>query len=392
EDLLSRPQSIIEDICEFLGIDFHPGMLEPYKDKEKRMTDGLHGPSRMLGDVKFHQFNRIDPAVAERWRNASDDSLGEPTWELAERVGYKRERAAGTKADSQRLDEIAVVSREPGKKLPLSFSQQRLWFLTKLDPDSSAYNIHSALQLEGVLDRVALQRSLSEVVSRHATLRTSFHEADGSPVHVISPPAPLALPLIDLSNLADGRRENEVRRLAGEEARRPFDLREGRLMRVGLLRLAEREHVVLFTTHHIVSDGWSIGVLVREVASLYKAFSRGEASPLAELPIQYADFAFWQRDRLQGDRLREQLDYWRRQLAGAPQRLEIPTDYRRPETQTYKGAVQSLLVSFELSERLKRLGNDEGVTLFMMFLAAFDGFLSCYTAQEDIVVGTDVAN
>src|SRR5215207_82440 len=209
------------------------------------------------------------------------------------------------------LAELLKKKTSRQRLAPTSFAQQRLWFLDQLEPGTAAYNIPAAVRLHGALDVAAFGRALTEIVRRHEALRTTFAVRDGQPVQLIHPAGPLELPVTDLGHLGAELREAEARRLAAEEARRPFDLAAGPLLRVQLLRLADDEHVALLTMHHIVSDGWSMGVLVREVAALYEAFAAGRPSPLAELPVQYADYAAWQRERLQGEVLDRQLAYWR---------------------------------------------------------------------------------
>src|SRR5690606_19153335 len=284
---------------------------------------------------------------------------------------------------------IVPVPRDQAE-LPLSRSPQRPWFLHRLDPEGTPYNISGAVRLRGALDARALEQSFGEVVRRHESLRTTFHEIDGRPVQRIQPPAPFALPLTDLSGLPSEQREAEVRRRAAEEARRPFDLEQGPLFRAELLRLADDEHVLVLGMHHIVSDGWSFGVLTRELGALYAAFASGEPSPLAELPVQYADFAAWQRDWLQGSVLQRQLDYWVRQLDGLAT-LQLPTDRPRPPVQTYNGDLVALTLPTELARALGRRSRQESASLFMTLLAAFKVLLGRYAAQEDIVVGSPIA-
>ncbi|MET0647738.1 MAG: condensation domain-containing protein, partial [Pyrinomonadaceae bacterium] len=275
---------------------------------------------------------------------------------------------------------------------PLSFAQQRLWFLNRLEPDSSAYNVPVALRLTGRLDVTALERTLNEVSRRHEVLRTTFVETDGQPVQVVAPFEPQPLPVTDLSALPEDQREAEVSRLAAVERQRPFDLSRDPLLRVTLVRLAEEEHALLVTMHHIVSDGWSAGVLIRELTGLYGAFSRGEESPLSELPVQYADYAVWQRERLTGETLEQQLGYWKEQLAGAPALLALPTDRPRPAVQSYRGATHHFSLTAELTERLHELSRRHDATLFMTLLAGWQALLWRYSGQEDVVVGADIAN
>ncbi|MET0623054.1 MAG: condensation domain-containing protein, partial [Pyrinomonadaceae bacterium] len=286
----------------------------------------------------------------------------------------------------------ASAKGEGEEPIPLSFAQQRLWFLDQFEPGSSAYNMPVAVRLFGRLDTAALERSLSEVIRRHEALRTTFSAERGEPVQIIHQPHPVEMPLFDLSQTGAEEREREALRLVAEEAQKPFDLTSGPLLRAGLVRLGAEEHIALLTMHHIVSDGWSMGVLLSEVVTLYEAYSAGRESPLAELPIQYANYATWQREWLRGEVLEEQLSYWRRQLAGVPALLELPTDYPHPQSPTYSGAEQSFNVGAEVTEGLKGLSQREGVTLFTVLLAAWQVLLHRYTGQEDIVLGTDVAN
>jgi amino acid adenylation domain-containing protein len=284
-----------------------------------------------------------------------------------------------------------VVRVDRDRPLPLSFAQERLWFLDRLEPGSAAYNIPAALRLAGALDERALERALGEIVRRHEALRTVFAEADGSPVQVIAPFGGFVLSVEELSGLGEADREAAVRRRAGEEARRAFDLSAGPLFRAALLRLGEEDHVLLLSMHHIVSDGWSMGVLFRELSALYAAYREGGESPLAELAVQYADYAVWQREQLTGEALDRQLSYWRERLAGAPEMLELPTDRPRPPVRTYRGAMVPVDFSSELLERLQALGRSEGATLYMVMLGAFQLLLSKYSGSDDVVVGSPIA-
>jgi acyl carrier protein len=305
--------------------------------------------------------------------------------ELGERIEEELRGGAGKGGGR-----IERVSREG--LMPLSFAQQRLWFIDQLDPDTHLYNIPAAVRLGGQLNLAALEQTLSEILRRHEVLRTVFAEVDRQPVQVIREAGAMRLEVTDLSVLPQQEREAEARRLAREEAQRAFNLATGPLMRASVLRLGDEEHIILFTMHHIISDGWSMGVLVREVATLYSAFHSGEPSPLAELPVQYADYAHWQRGWLQGEVLEQHLSYWRGQLADAPAVLELPTDRQRPAVQTFNGASQSFMLSTELAQGLKDLSRREGVTLYMTLLAAFQTLLYRYSGQEDILVGSPIAN
>lgn len=273
----------------------------------------------------------------------------------------------------------------------LSFAQERIWFLEQFEPNSAAYHIYPAYRLRGTLNLAALERSFSELIKRHETLRTTFAAPDGSPAQTISEARPMKLRVVDLTALSAVEQEAEVRRLATTGAQQPFDLGNGPLLRAKLLRLGEDEHVLLLTIHHIISDGWSMGVLLRELAACYEAALQGTPLSLPELPIQYADFAEWQRSRLTGEKLSQQLAYWKGQLAGAPPALELTTDHPRPALPTYQGATQRLMLTKELTESLKQLGQREGVTPFMLLLAALKTLLYRYTEQDDISIGTPIA-
>lgn len=274
---------------------------------------------------------------------------------------------------------------------PLSFAQQRLWFVEQLEPGNTAYNIPLGLKWNGPLNLAVFEKSVSEIVSRHETLRTTFANVNGEPVQVIAPPEKVSLPVIDLSGLPQTEHASEIERARRTEVQTGFDLSKGPLWRAKLLRFAPEQHVVLFTLHHSISDGWSLNVLVREMIELYTAFSQNRPSPLEPLPVQYADFAIWQREWLQGDTLKRELDYWSKQLRGAPTRLELPTD--RPYTQhsNREGALHSFTIPPNVTAKLKEIARREEATLFMVLLAGFAALLSRYSGQEDMLIGTAIA-
>lgn len=278
------------------------------------------------------------------------------------------------------------------KTFPLSFTQEGLWFLNQLAPDNIVYNVWRATRIRGALNIEALRQALETIVSRHDTLRTSFVSVNGSPMQVIAKNVAIDMPIVDLSDEPAASREDEAMRFATEEARRLFDLSQGPLLRITLLKLGEEEHILLIVMHHIVSDDWSKGVMFRELSALYKAFSAGKPSPLAELPIQYADFAVWQRQWLQEKAADEQLSYWKKQLSGVPDIHQLPIDRPRPTIQAFRGARQSYTLSTSLAEKLKTLSRGEEVTLFMTLLAAYKILLFRHSNQEDIVVGTPSAS
>ncbi|MBO0784411.1 MAG: hypothetical protein J2P37_36875, partial [Ktedonobacteraceae bacterium] len=288
---------------------------------------------------------------------------------------------------------LVKVSREGlgGARLPLSFAQQRLWFIDQLMPNNHFYNIPGAVRLDGRLNLEVLERVINEIVRRHEVLRTRFEADSGGPVQVIDEWVPRKVKIEDLTSIPRKEREEEIGRIQKEEMESGFDLSRGPLFRVRVLKLEEEEHHLLYTVHHIVSDGWSMEILRREVDVLYQAFRRGEESPLEELPIQYADFTVWQRLWLQGEVLAQEIEYWREQLAGL-QPLELPTDYPRPTVKSYRGAGYHFMVERELVEPLRELSRRQGVTLFMTLLGSFGVLMSRYSGQADIVLGTDIAN
>jgi amino acid adenylation domain-containing protein len=274
--------------------------------------------------------------------------------------------------------------------LALSFAQQRLWFLDQLNPGSTAYNIPRAFRFIGRLNVPVLEKTLSEIQRRHMVLRTTFALVEGQPVQVIGELAPLTLPVTDLRNLPEAERETRAHQLAAEEAERRFDLVHGPLWHTSVSQLGEEDFMVSFTMHHIVSDAWSMGVLVREVATLYQAFLHQQPSPLPELEIQYADYAHWQQELLQGEFLESQLSYWREQLADSVT-LALPVDHPRPAVQTTNGTNEFFQLTPELTAALHALSRTEEVTLFMTLLAAFKALLHFYSDQTSISVGTPIA-
>jgi amino acid adenylation domain-containing protein len=285
---------------------------------------------------------------------------------------------------------ISAVARD--QTLSLSFAQQRLWIQDQLNPATASYNIPLAVRLDGKFDLDAFEQTIGEVIRRHEVLRTSFPRAGDLPVQAIAPAELMSVPVVNLCELPGAARESEALRLAVEEARLPFDLARGPLLRIRILRLDEERHYVLFTMHHIISDGWSMGVLVRELAVLYDAFSTGKPSPLPELPVQYADFAYWQRRWLQEGAEETQLAYWQQQLAGSQPVLRLRTDRPHPSIQTFQSATQSLSIARTLADEVRQLSRREGVTQFMTLLAAFQILLRRYTLEDDMLIGTDVAN
>ncbi len=329
--------------------------------------------------------------------NKLQEHLSNPTTEPGAVNISEAKRALLQKYLRGEVDDDQTSSRSIARGLresepQLSFAQERLWFLDQLMPASPVFNVPIAVRLSTPVDLSALQRSLKEIACRHEVFRTSFITVEGKPEPVVSADLDLQLAVIDLTTLREAERETEARRLIKEEALRPFDLACGPLIRTGLIRLSELESIFLLTMHHIISDGWSIVLFFQELSALHRAFANGHDSPLAELSIQYADYAAWQREWLRGEVLERQLSYWKNQLSGELPVLELPTDRPRPAMQTYPGARAGLTLSRELSQALVALSQREGVTLFMTLLAGFKVLLHHYTAQEDIIVGAPIGS
>ncbi len=318
-------------------------------------------------------------------KNAEHIAELSPTERAALVSRLKQQRAA------ERKGAQAIPQRSAAAHHPLSFAQQRLWFLEQLEPDGP-YKVPAAFRLRGPLQVAALERSVNEIISRHEVLRTTLAEIEGRPVQIVAPRLTLSIPVEDLSRLPEVERAERVKRTAARLREQPFDFALGPLVGAALVRLAEEEYHFWFLMHHIVSDGWSIGVLLKELSAAYEAFAAGQRPELPKLPIQYADFAVWQRAWLQGETLGRQMKYWKERLGRKVPTLELPTDRPRPPVQSYRGASLTHLIDLGLTGRLKALARQESVTLYMFLLAVFKTLLGRYTRQDDIVVGTPVAN
>jgi len=305
--------------------------------------------------------------------------------ELAEVIRKARQQAVPLS-----LPPIRPISRD--QQLPLSFSQQRLWFMSQLAPGSALYVIPFGFQMKGRINLPALEQSFNEIVRRHEVLRTRFAAAEGQVFQVVDSGLRPILRIIDLERLGPSEREAECQRLASEKAQRPFDLSQGPFLHLSLLRFGSDEQVMLLTAHHIITDGWSIAVLTRELGRTYEAFLHGDRSQEPELPVQYADYAYWQRRWLQGEVIDAQLDYWKRQMERVPRVLDLTGDRPRPTVRTFRSDRQSFTIPPPLSEDLVSLSNREGATSFMVLLAAYQTLLHLYTGGDTICVGSPVAN
>src|ERR1017187_4170631 len=316
--------------------------------------------------------------------------------DLSPRTFFANSTIAGlaralVEAESTDKSIARITRRQHGGPCPLSFAQERLWFLDQLAPGSPAYNIVDVIRFGGPLDAQVLEQALKELVHRHETLRTAFSQQDGQPVQVVMPSVDMALPVLDLSSMHEREQQGEWLRVAREEGRKPFNFAEPPLFRGTLVHLNRQEHLLLLTIHHIIADEWSMEVLHKELHQLYQAFSLGQRSPLPELPVQYTDFACWQRDWLQGELRQTQISYWKQELAGAPPVLQLPTDKSRPAVQSFLGGTEFFDLSKELLESLKSLGRREQATLFMTLEAGFMALLHRYTGQDDVLVGTPIS-
>ena len=306
----------------------------------------------------------------------------------SEKQALLEKRLRGGAAQSQAP---TIPQRKQQQDSALSFAQQRLWLIEQLDPGTSIYNAPVALELEGKLDVAALEKAINKIAERHEVLRTTFKVKDGMPVQHIDT-TPLKVSIMELQDAAPGKRREAAEAIAADEALKPFDLGTGPLIRTCLIKLEPDRHILVITMHHIATDGWSAGILLRELSALYGAFKEDKDSPLSELPIQYADFAEWQREWLTPERLEPHLAYWKEKLAGLPPLLELPLDYQRPAAQSYRGASVSASVSQNVKRALDDLSQQEHTTLFMTLLAAFQVLLQRYTGQNDIAVGAPIAN
>ncbi|MEG3938620.1 amino acid adenylation domain-containing protein [Microcoleus sp. S36b_A3] len=368
----SVEEAIASIWCEVMGIErigIHQNFFE------------LGGHSLMAGQIVFRLGNQLSVDLSLRTLFLAPTIAG-----LATEVS-KQLRGSDSEETSSPLP--SVVRRQ---EFPLSFAQQRMWFLHQLDPESGLYNIPIALYLVGPLQIATLEQSLMEIVRRHESLRTTFPSVDGDPVQLIAPTLTVTLSVIDLQALPIVKQDAEVQRLALAEANYTFDLTQLPLVRSTLLQLGPESHVLLVTFHHIVFDGWSIGVLMQELSTLYIAWSTGQPSPLPELPLQYADFACWQRQWATESVMETQLRYWKQQLSGCPALLQLPTDRPRPSVQRFRGRTELFQVNPELAGRLNILSQQSGATLFMTLLSVFAILLSRYSGQENIVIGSPIAN
>ncbi|MET0645777.1 MAG: amino acid adenylation domain-containing protein [Pyrinomonadaceae bacterium] len=354
----------------------------------------LLGVERVGRDDDFFELgghSLLATRVASRIRESFQVELPVRAVFEAPTLGSLSERVSALMRSGDSHAALPLLPRARAEQSGLSFAQQRLWLIDQLTPGSNAYNLPAAMRLDTELNPEALAQAFAEVVRRHEALRTVFAVAGGQPVQKVRPAGALKTRLVDLSRLPESLREAEAERLRADDALRPFDLAAGPLLRVTLVRLSPRSYLLLACMHHIVSDGWSMGVLMQEVETLYGSFSGGLPTPLEELPVQYADYADWQREWLQGETLRREVEYWRAQLDGAPTLLELETDHPRPTLRTPRGAQHAVAFPEGLARAVREFSRGEGATPFMAYMAAFHALLHRSTGQEDVLVGTPVA-
>ncbi len=404
EAITANPQQEMERLCAFMGLPFDPSMLALYeeKQKKKRMTDGLHAESKMLGDVKFHTHQGIDASVNDRWRERyQHDFLCATTWRMAERLGYPAPKIlADEPAPTQTTPTqsttwaslIPAASTERTHALrELSLAQQRLWFFDQLEGSSNAYNMPVALWLDGTLDRPALLGALEAIGQRHEVLQSTFVTVEGEArchlLEALPPPMVIDLTLIDPRS-----REAEAQRWLVEESERAFDLTRGPLFRARLVVVNPERHLLLLNMHHIVADGWSLGIVAHELAVGYQARHRKQTPSLPRLPLQYGEYARWQRQWLSGGELARQIEYWRQQLADSPALLDLPTDRVRPALQSYRGATLNFVLEKALCRDLRRFADDRSASLYMVLLTAFGVLLYRYSGQTIVPIGSPSAN
>ncbi|MCP5063934.1 MAG: amino acid adenylation domain-containing protein [Ignavibacteriae bacterium] len=390
EDLVLNPEPIMKDLSDFLGLEYDEKLINPYDGT--RMTDAIDKNSQMVGDFKFYLRNKIDPNVVNRWKNFHKENfLCEQSIKIAKQLNYNltEEKICNVDRKTFRYSSIKKISRD--SEIPLSYAQQRLWFLDQLEPGKATYNIPGVVELKGNLNVEVLEKSINKIIERHESLRTSFSVEEGKAKQIITNNISIKLDIIDLSLSQNGKREIEIDEIIKEDSQMPFDLSVTPLLRIKLLVVGQDDNIFLLTMHHIISDGWSSEVFVRELSILYSSYIYGENPKLEKLEFQYADFSVWQRNWLQGEVYNKHIEYWKNKLVGVPQLLELPTDFNRPAIQKQKGKRVQFEIDPTLVQDLSIIASKENVTLYVLFLAAFNILLHKYSKSEDILIGTPVA-
>lgn len=394
EEMVAEPERITAGICEFLGLEYSAALVNPYAGS--RMTDGLSGQALAIGDPNFSKRSKIDKELGEAWRQVRlERRLCSFARRVAKELQYELPENFAPVVTAPEVTPPEEPPLQPVPRteaMPLSFAQQRLWFLEQFEPGNPMYNIPLTLRLRGELQVAALESAWQEIVRRHESLRTTFTAVAGEPVQHIAASRQIPLVITDLQALPEAQREAEAQRLGRERVRAPFDFVNGPLIRCELFRLRPDEHLLLLPMHHIISDGWSLGIITRELGALYSAFVQGQPSPLPELELHYVDYAVWQRNWLQGETLAQQIAYWRSALGDNPAPLQLPTDRPRPAVLTPNGDRVCFSWPRELAEQARQLSRTHQVTPFMTLLAAFKVLLQRYSGAPDIIVGSPIAN
>jgi amino acid adenylation domain-containing protein/non-ribosomal peptide synthase protein (TIGR01720 family) len=385
EALVHRPETAAAGLCDFLDIEYKKEILDVYRDTGSKMLDGIHPESKMLGDINFLRHTHIESGVVDKWkRDYKDDFLGDTTRQLAKSLGYSYEEAP----PASRYFKIEKVP-ESGY-YELSNAQKRLWILAQFEDGSGAYNIPTAYIIEGKLDRDALETSYKDVVKRHEILRTTFIRVEGEPKQKVLPESAVEFIFEYLDLRDDPDREETSRQIARKETGDAFDLAKGPLSRARLIHLDEERYLFLLTLHHIITDAWSMGVLIYDIVRLYNAHRQGRENPLPPLPFQYKDYSAWQNRRKQSGEIKQQAAYWLKQFEGEIPILDLPTDFPRPPVQGFEGKSIDFKITTGTAAALKHLALTQGVTMNMLMLSLFNVFLAKITHQEDIIAGTPV--
>jgi len=412
EDMTGDPENQMERLCSFIGIPYDPQMLSLYneQDKKRRMTDGLHAESRMLGDVKFHTHKKIDPNASERWRERySEDILGDPTRMVAANLGYDLSTPDKTLPQTMAplfggplsatkpvgIHAVArtesAASHEGTAVRPLSLAQKRLWFFEQLESGKATYNMPVTLKLHGNLNVDALQRTIDQLQQRHEVLRSSIETVNGDPAAKVRPnSAPTGI--VDVSSLDAVFQQDHLNRWVEDFCNEPFNLTLGPLFRSVLVRIDNDRHLLIINMHHAVSDGWSLGIIAKELENGYKAIISDTEMGLPALELQYADYAIWQNDLIESGEIRRQTEYWEAKLADLPALLELPTDFPRPTVKSYKGATLRFELGADLTQKVRKLAESSNTTPFMVLLAVYGIVLHRYSGQRDIPIGSPFAN
>ena len=390
EDLLLRPESEARRLSSFLGVEYKTDMIKPYQGN--KMTDGIGATSQMVGDFKFYLHSDIDQNVAERWRKFhKTDFLSDIAWDLADGFGYTVEKDSASEPHPLSIEMPSIEPRPRNLPSPLSFAQQRLWFIDQLEPDNPQYNIPGAIRIKGPIQRSILEKAIRFIIERHEILRTTFHTVDGRAIQNIHDIMPFSLAYKDLSYASNDVKEQMAQKLISKLSRKTLNLSVGPLLHAQLIQLSTDESIFGIVLHHIITDGWSNIIFVRELSAAYDAFLTNQKPNLPALKIQYADYAYWQRQLFDDAFLQNQLDFWKSYLKNSPPLLDLPTDFPRTGQQAL-GKRYYFNFGVELSAKIRSCCKSGGKTTFMFLMSAFQVLLHHYSRQKDILVGITTAN